>query len=209
MADEPLALSTIPPAVPADDYDAICSALRQTERGRRFLEEHARRHGVSDTESLTGAIEPVDTEEDDAQPAQIDVLAIVERLQDLAWIMREHGLATATCEHIEALTSAILAAPSLCDPANRHTQKLGKALGLLERHIDNMIVAARGRAKERLLGRTGVPFEVPASHDAASGPSFERAAEPAAEQRRRGATRGSRQRTRADHVGATKTLPFR
>ncbi len=184
MADEPLALSTTPPAVPADDDDAVCAALRQTEGGRRFLEEHVRRQRASDPDSLTGAIEPVDAVEEDAQPAQLDILAAVERLQDLAWIMREHGLETATCEHIEALTSTILAAPSLCDPADRRAQKLAPALGHLERHIDSMIVAARGRAKELLPKRTGLPFAVPAPQEEPPVPPFEtevgeRAAEPA------------------------------
>jgi hypothetical protein len=173
MADEPFALSTTPPAVPADDDDAMRATLRQTEGGRRFLEEHVRRQRASDPDSLTGAIELVDAVEEDAQPAQTDILAAVERLQDLAWIMREHGLDTATCEHIEALTSAILAAPSLCDPGDRRAQKLAPALGHLERHIDGMIVAARGRAKERLQERTGLPFAVPAPQDEASGPPFE------------------------------------
>jgi hypothetical protein len=184
MADEPLTLSTLPPAVPADDSDAMGAALRQTEDGRRFLEEHVRRHRASDPNSLTGAIEPLDAVEEGAQPAETDIPAAIERLQDLAWIMREHGLDTATCEHIEALTSTILAAPSLCDPDNRRAQKLGQALGQLERYLDNMIVAARERAKERLPERTGQPFEIPTAQDQAAIPPFERevserAAEPA------------------------------
>lgn len=164
MADEPLALSTTPPAVPADDDDPMCAALRQTEDGRRFLEEHVRRQRASDLDSLTEAIEPVDAVEEYAEP-QTDILAAVERLQDLAWIMREHGLETATCEHIEALTSTILTTPSLCDPGDPRAQKLAQALGHLERRIDSMIVAARGRAKERLPERTGLPFAVPAPQE--------------------------------------------
>ena len=210
MADEPLALSTTPPAVPADDDDAMCAALRQTEGGRRFLEEHVRRQRASDPDSLTGAIEPVDAVEEEAQPAQLDILAAVERLQDLAWIMREHGLETATCEHIEALTSTILAAPSLCDPADRRAQKLAPALGHLERHIDSMIVAARGRAKERLPKRTELPFAVPAPHDGGTGTAFRDRSRRARgrtgdRSKRRGATGGNRARMPVPHIGARKT----
>lgn len=43
-------------AVP-DDYDAIEQAVRETPRGRWFLEEFARRHRVADTTQVLDAIE--------------------------------------------------------------------------------------------------------------------------------------------------------
>ena len=45
-----------------------------------------------------------------------------ERLQDVAWTMRERGLDPATCEEVEALASSILAASSLQDPADDRVQ---------------------------------------------------------------------------------------
>lgn len=57
MSDEPLALTTIPSAPPANgDYDAICSTLMRTERGRWFLQEYARRNRNADTDALLVAI---------------------------------------------------------------------------------------------------------------------------------------------------------
>jgi hypothetical protein len=146
MPDEPLALSTIPSTAPADgDYDAICAALRQSERGRQFLEEHARRNRDAEAGTVIGAIAPVKTviRDGPAQQTQTDALAAVERLQDLAWTMREHGLDAATCEHIEILASTILSASWLRDPNDRRAQTLSEALGHLERRIDSMIAAAK------------------------------------------------------------------
>jgi len=57
MADENLALSTIPPAPPAEaDYDVLCQALMETARGRWFLEEYARRNRHADTRAVLDAI---------------------------------------------------------------------------------------------------------------------------------------------------------
>ena len=57
MSDETLALSTLPPVLPAQgDYDAICAALMRTERGRWFLQEYAKRNRHADTEVLLVAI---------------------------------------------------------------------------------------------------------------------------------------------------------
>jgi hypothetical protein len=184
MPDEPLALSPIPPTVPVNgDYDAICAALRQSERGRRFLEEHARRNRNVHANTVIGAIEPVNAviQGEHAQQAQTDVLAAVERLQDLAWTMREHGLDMATCEHIEILASTILSASWLRDPNDRRAQKLGEALGYLERRIDSTIAAAKERAREHAKApfeEIAVPIEgalEPSRPDGVNEPSVESA----------------------------------
>src|SRR5262249_44174716 len=57
MADGSLALSTMPPALPADaDYDALCEALMASSRGRWFLEEYAKRNRNADTGLVLDAI---------------------------------------------------------------------------------------------------------------------------------------------------------
>src|SRR5947208_7706517 len=61
MTDEPFALSTIPPALPAEaDYDTIHAAVMETVRGRWFLEEYARRNRNADTSAVLTAIERVE-----------------------------------------------------------------------------------------------------------------------------------------------------
>src|SRR5690242_12686245 len=146
MADEPLALSTVPPIAPEDDYDAICAALRQTVGGRRFLEEYARRSRNGGGSAPHGIIEDsngLSQDEPNSHP-QMNVFVLAERLQDLAWIMRERALDQGTCEQMEALGAAILSASSLRDP--RRLQKLGEVLGRLEQRVQRMIEGTTRRA---------------------------------------------------------------
>jgi len=79
--------------------------------------------------------------------AEQDVAAAAERLQDLAWSMRERDLELATCTQIEELAAAILSASSLCNPADHRAQPLGAALRLLEQRIEAMLADAATRAK--------------------------------------------------------------
>jgi len=61
MADGSLAISTMPPALPADaDYDALCEALMASSRGRWFLEEYAKRNRNADTGLVLDAIAHVE-----------------------------------------------------------------------------------------------------------------------------------------------------
>jgi hypothetical protein len=61
MSEELFAISRISPAPAAQgDYDSICAALMQTERGRWFLQEHARRNRSADTQLLLAAIERIE-----------------------------------------------------------------------------------------------------------------------------------------------------
>jgi hypothetical protein len=62
MSEELFAVSTISPAAAAQsDYDSICAALMQTERGRWFLEEYAKRNRSADTQILLAAIQRIET----------------------------------------------------------------------------------------------------------------------------------------------------
>ncbi len=57
MSEELAAVSKISPAPAAQtDYNSICAALMQTERGRSFLQEYAKRNRSSDTQLLLAAI---------------------------------------------------------------------------------------------------------------------------------------------------------
>jgi hypothetical protein len=139
-------LSTIAP-IPADgDFDAVCAALRQTGRGRWFLEECARRNRNGDGSAPNGAVQLSNgvIRGEHLPNSQMNVFALAERLQDLAWTMREHALDEAICEQIEALAAAILSASSLRDPSR--AQKLGEALRHLEERIHGMIEAPAQRA---------------------------------------------------------------
>jgi chemotaxis protein CheZ len=57
MSEEFFAISKISPAPAAQsDYDSICAALMQTERGRWFLQEYTRRNRSFDTHILLASI---------------------------------------------------------------------------------------------------------------------------------------------------------
>jgi hypothetical protein len=57
MAEEPLALSMAPAPAVQGDYEAICTAVMCSPRGRWFLEEYARRIGGADTRLALARIE--------------------------------------------------------------------------------------------------------------------------------------------------------
>jgi hypothetical protein len=61
MSEELSAISKVSPAPAAQgDYDSICAALMDTERGRWFLQEYARRNRSADTQLLLAAIERIE-----------------------------------------------------------------------------------------------------------------------------------------------------
>jgi hypothetical protein len=184
---EPLALSTIPPQPPVEgDFEAIYATVRQSARGRWFLDEYARRNRNADTNLVLAAIERIETVVRDgrereayqsvrgdllemartiavtrAEVAEIkpearaeskpaserrapegsDVFATAERIQDVAWTMRERGFDPRTCEQIETLARSILSASALRDPNDHRTGKLGEVLQYLEQRIDRMLEA--------------------------------------------------------------------
>jgi len=187
MQQEHLALSTIPTQPAAEnDYDAICTAIMGSARGRWFLDEYARRNRSADTALVLAAIQRIETTirdtnereahqgirldllemartiaatraevagiepegRDQGRPADHDaptansgVLAMAERIQDVAWTMRERGLDPASCDQIEALATAILSASALRDPNDHRTRKLGEVLQYLELRITRILDA--------------------------------------------------------------------
>jgi hypothetical protein len=79
-----------------------------------------------------------------AAPAPLDIFAAAERLQDVAWEMRERGIDPATCDQIETLAGTILSASALRDPNDHRVRKLADVLHYLERRIDAMVAGVAG-----------------------------------------------------------------
>jgi len=103
-----------------------------------------------------------------ASDPQTDIFAAAERLQDVAWTMRERGLEMAMCDQIADLSSAILSASSLRNSNDGRAQKLAEVLRSLERRIDAMLRAAARPAPsdgsvgtERLEPVAPLPVAVP------------------------------------------------
>jgi hypothetical protein len=127
-----------PPAgLTAVDYDAIEAAVMETARGRWFLIEYDRRRRAAETSQLMEAVtrleQAVGTGGHPALPAPKQMAiagpsqapspgaaAIGERLQDIAWNMRERGFDDAVCSAIEeqaCLVLGLAAAPPKTAPA--------------------------------------------------------------------------------------------
>ncbi|MBS1182676.1 MAG: chemotaxis regulator CheZ [Proteobacteria bacterium] len=175
------------------DYETIEAAVMETEKGRWFLAEHARRHRSADTELVIGAIGRLETllkrerrpdadrirldigemkdaiERTKLEIAQIksdgrsplsrfdrasneldavveqteaatsEILGSAEKIQELAWTMREAGVDNALCDDVENLTTNIYMACSFQDLTGQRTQKVVQVLRYLENRINAMI----------------------------------------------------------------------
>lgn len=175
------------------DYEAIEAAVMETEKGRWFLFEYARRHRSADTGVVIEAIGRLETllkrerrpdadrirldigemkdaiERTKLEIAQIksdgrsplsrfdrasneldavveqteaatsEILGTAEKIQELAWTMREAGVDNALCDEIENLTTNIYMACSFQDLTGQRTQKVVQVLRYLENRINAMI----------------------------------------------------------------------
>ena len=107
---------------------------------RMELLEMAKTIAVTRAEVAEIAPEPVRAEAAAAAaPPASDAFAAAERIQEVAWTMRERGLDPSTCDQIEALASSILSASALRDPNDRRARKLAEVLQHLERRINAML----------------------------------------------------------------------
>jgi hypothetical protein len=132
-----------PPAgLNAADYDAIEAAVMETARGRWFLIEYDRRRRAAETAQLLESVARLERAVGTAGPPALDsptklaalpgpaasslphASAIAERLQDIAWNMRERGFDDAICGAIEEQARLVLGggepaalpAPALAPP---------------------------------------------------------------------------------------------
>jgi hypothetical protein len=122
MADERSALSLFPQDVPAEaDYDAVCAGIMASARGRWFLQEYARRN----------------------RHAEAELLAAAERLQDLAWTLRERGFDFWICDQIDAAAKVVVAASALQRDLPAPVDPPGSADAVADRGSDTI---ATGRA---------------------------------------------------------------
>ncbi len=175
------------------DYEAIQAAVMETERGRWFLSEYARRNRVADTDMLLDAIKklegvvsekeaPASTnlnfdnmrfdivdmanaiaqtkqqiaalrpeEKDDSrveeataelgaivaatEVATSDILEAAEKIQEIAWTMREEGANEDGFNKLDECTTNIYTACSFQDITGQRTSKIVEVLGFLEGRI--------------------------------------------------------------------------
>ncbi|ODN71453.1 hypothetical protein [Methylobrevis pamukkalensis] len=182
----------LPSPLREQDFEAIENAVMETERGRWFLAEYARRHRAADTIEVLGAIGKLERmlhrerrpdidrirldigemkdaiERTKAEIAEIkfedangsrfnqasdeldaivsqteratsDILEAAEKIQEIAWTMREAKIDEEICEAVETLTTTIYTACSFQDLTGQRTHKVVHVLRYLESRIDAMI----------------------------------------------------------------------
>jgi hypothetical protein len=125
-ADEVRVTNKPPAGLNEADYDAIEAAVMETARGRWFLIEYDRRRRAAETAQLLEAVtrleqaigtssrlalapplKPAALAAPAAEPVP-HAPAIGERLQDIAWNMRERGFDDAVCSAIEEQARLVL-----------------------------------------------------------------------------------------------------
>jgi hypothetical protein len=140
-ATDEVSVTNKPPAgLTDDDYDAIEAAVMETARGRWFLLEYDRRRRAAETTQLLDAVTRLERAVGSGgQPALAPppkqvalprpaseplphLSAIGERLQDIAWNMRERGFDDAVCSAIEEQAGLVLGQP---EPARGPAPVLG------------------------------------------------------------------------------------
>ncbi len=113
MSSESLARSHIWAGPPNEaEYDDVCAAVMATERGRWFLTEYASRNRNTDTHAVLGALARVEAALRNGQttqaPAQaVDIAAAAERIQDIAFMLRERPADAALCDALDAAVREI------------------------------------------------------------------------------------------------------
>jgi chemotaxis protein CheZ len=85
------------------------------------------------------ASEELDCVVQTTEAATSDILACAERIQELAWTMREQGLAPELCDLIDARATEIYTACSFQDLTGQRTRKVIGVLRYLEGRINAMI----------------------------------------------------------------------
>jgi hypothetical protein len=140
---------------------------------RMELLEMAKTIAVTRAEVAEIAPEPERAQATAAAAPASDAFAAAERIQEVAWTMRERGLEPSTCDQIEALASSILSASALRDPNDRRARKLAEVLQQLERRINAMLdscaeSAAAAMAEVEAQSEAGASASQAEPHSAAS-----------------------------------------
>jgi hypothetical protein len=155
MANDPLALSAKLTELPSEaDYDAVCAALMASERGRWFLAQFASRNRHAETDRLVAAIariealirsdpppdpgsdlfeivatiERIESEIGAGATPGTDSVVVLERIQDIAFVLHERSIETTLCD---ALDAAIREISDICARSGAAAKRLHQAAARL------------------------------------------------------------------------------
>ncbi len=122
MSSESLALSDIWVGTPDEaEYDGVYAAVMATERGRWFLTEYASRNRHADTHAVLGALARLEAAvrgngvalalgeaaNGTERPLSPDIASAAERLQDIAFVLRERAVDAGLCDALDAAVREI------------------------------------------------------------------------------------------------------
>jgi hypothetical protein len=178
------------------NYDAIYAAIVATDRGRWFLTEFASRNRHIDTRALVRAIGRVEgairgqappssadvlcrdlidlaaaigriEAELAAGTAQaLDVLAASERIQDIAFALREREVSAALCDALDAAAREVAEACARNDATTQHASQAALLLRDLGARVNDMIGSAMtGEAEapdleDRLVAKAAIDHDL-------------------------------------------------
>jgi len=185
------------------EYDAVYAAVTATERGRWFLTEYANRNRHADTHLLVTALARIETaiHDDVAAPAAAasgadltemaaaidrigaamaadrppapDIGAAAERIQDIAFGLRERAVDAAVCDALDAAVREISAASAKSESGGERAHGAPELLRDLAERVDDMIkVSVAGQVgtevASKIEGKVESQIESEAANEVAS-----------------------------------------
>jgi chemotaxis regulatin CheY-phosphate phosphatase CheZ len=110
------------------------------------------------------------------EKATSDILAAAERVQEIAWTLREQGVDASVCDLLDANAAEVYTACSFQDLTGQRTRKVIEVLRFLEARIDAMIKIWRLDDLEFVSSDDARLVAAPARHPAATGDGLEQQA---------------------------------
>jgi hypothetical protein len=171
------------------EYETIFAEIAATERGRWFLSEHIKRNRAADTDRLVGslaragaamrgdavaqtprpladdlaklaaAIGQVEAVMAASAPTAADGLAASERIQDVAFALREREIDTALCDSLESALFELGDAFARQDAAAERTQSAAALLRSVEANINTLIALVSESAQAEPASADAEPSE--------------------------------------------------
>lgn len=177
------------PAAYDAEYEAIFAEIAATERGRWFLSEHIKRNRAADTDRLVGSLARAEAamrgdatekspgaQADDlaklaaaigqveammtaGAPSAADGLAVSERIEDVAFALREREIDPALCDALESALFELGDAFARHDAAAERTQSAAALLRSVEVNINALIALVAQSAQAELASADAEPRE--------------------------------------------------
>jgi chemotaxis regulatin CheY-phosphate phosphatase CheZ len=116
------------------DLVEMSKAIARTKTEIAAMKPDADHHG-----KFGEASEELDSVVQQTEAATSDILACAERIQEMAWTLREQGLDAAACDLLDANATEVYTACSFQDLTGQRTRKVIGVLRYLEGRINAMI----------------------------------------------------------------------